>query len=299
MKTLITGATGLVGSRLVERLSDSVSLARDPARVSAGISYRWDASTPPPSKAFDGVKAVVHLAGDPVSEGRWSPAKKESIRDSRIEGTRNLVSSLSGLQERPPVMICASAVGIYGDRGDEVLDETSSIGQGFLAEVCADWEAEAMSAERLGIRVVCLRIGVVLAKEGGALAKMATPFKLGIGGRLGNGRQWMSWIHIDDVVGLILHAIGQESLRGVVNAVASQPVTNAEFTRALARSFCRPALLPAPEAALRIMFGEMSQIMLASQRVVPSKVLDSGFLFQYPTLPAALLSFRESKKASR
>jgi uncharacterized protein (TIGR01777 family) len=299
MKTLITGATGLVGRRLLEALPDTVSLARDPAKVSVGTSCRWDASNPPPSVAFDGVKAVVNLAGDPVSEGRWSRAKKQSIRDSRIEGTRNLVTSLSTLENRPQVMISASAVGIYGDRGDEVLDEASPIGHGFLADVCADWEAEAMKAEDLGIRVVCLRIGIVLAKDGGALAKMATPFKLGVGGRLGSGRQWMSWIHLDDLVGLILHAIRDARLRGVVNAVAPQPVTNAQFTRALGQSLRRPALLPTPKTALRMMFGEMSQIMLASQRVDPARAVGRGYAFQYSTLSDALASFRKAEESAK
>jgi uncharacterized protein (TIGR01777 family) len=195
-------------------------------------------------------------------------------------------------------MISASAVGIYGDRGDEVLDETSPIGHGFLADVCAEWEAEAMKAEELGIRVVCLRIGIVLAKEGGALAKMATPFKLGVGGRLGNGRQWMSWIHVDDLTGLILHAITNERLRGVVNAVAAEPVTNGQFTRALAHSLHRPAFLPTPKTALRMIFGQMSEIMLASQRVAPARALKSGYSFKYATLPDALASFKEPGEAS-
>jgi uncharacterized protein (TIGR01777 family) len=291
MTTLITGATGLVGKRLLEQLQDPVSLVRSPARVRSGTAHRWDATSgAPPSEAFRDVQAVVHLAGDPVSEGRWSRAKKQSIRDSRVEGTRNLIAGLSQLENKPRVLISASAVGIYGDRGQELLDEESPVGSGFLPEVCVDWEAEAMKASGLGIRVVCLRIGIVLAKEGGALAKMATPFKLGVGGRLGSGRQWMSWIHLDDLVGLILHAIANEQLHGIVNAVAPEPVTNAEFSRALARSLHRPALLPTPRSALRMLFGEMSEIMLASQRVTPTRALDSGYSFRFPTLSKALAS---------
>jgi uncharacterized protein (TIGR01777 family) len=293
MKTLITGATGLVGRRLLGRLTDSVSLVRSPAKVASGAAHRWDAMTgPPPTEAFDDVQAVVHLAGDPVSEGRWSSAKKQSIRDSRVTGTRNLVAGLASLEQKPKVLISASAVGIYGDRGDETLDETSPVGHGFLADVCANWEAEAMKASELGIRVVCLRIGVVLAEEGGALAKMMTPFKLGVGGRLGNGKQWMSWIHVDDLVGLILHSVTNDQIRGVVNAVAPEPVTNRQFTKTLARSLHRPGFLPTPKTALRMIFGEMSEIMLASQRVTPSRALDSGYSFQFPTLSGALASLK-------
>jgi len=293
MKSLITGATGLVGRRLVETLPSPTILTRSPKRAAASLgpvpAHPWDPlSGPPPIKAFRDVEAVFNLAGEPVSQGRWSAEKKRAIYDSRVVGTRNLVAGLAQLQRKPKVLVSASAIGIYGDRGDEVLDETSQLGRGFLAQVCIDWEREAMAATELGIRVVCVRTGIVLSSSGGALARMLTPFRLGVGGRLGSGTQWMSWIHIGDLVGLLLHASRSKTLNGPLNAVSPEPIRNSEFTRSLGQSLRRPTFLPMPKAALRMAFGEMSEIMLASQRVVPRVALESGYSFAHSDLSSAL-----------
>jgi uncharacterized protein (TIGR01777 family) len=249
----------------------------------------WDSQAGPPSaEALRGVDVVVNLAGEPVSKGRWSAEKKRRIRDSRVIGTRNLVTGLAGLEQKPRVLISASAVGYYGDCGDEELDESSPAGEDFLAQVCADWETEAKAAAELGIRVVCVRIGIVLAPDGGALAQMLTPFKLGVGGRLGSGKQWMPWIHIDDLVGIVLHAIGTEQLHGPVNAVSPNPVTNSEFTRTMGRVLHRPTFIPMPKTALRIAMGRMSEILTASQRALPRVAEGSGYVFDYPNLEGAL-----------
>jgi hypothetical protein len=293
MKALITGGTGLVGRALIEKLQDPVVLSRDPARAGrnggVGRAVRWDpASGPAPLEALRGIEAVFNLAGEPVAEGRWTEEKKRRIRDSRIVGTRNLVAGLRALDRRPEVLVSASAVGYYGDRGDDELDEASPAGGGFLAEVCAEWEREALAAEALGVRVVCVRIGIVLARSGGALARMLGPFRMGAGGRLGSGRQWMPWIHVDDVVGVLVHAGRTATVRGAMNAVSPHPVTNAEFTRALGRALRRPAFLPVPKAALRIAFGEMSEILMASQRVLPRAAERTGFGFRHPELDGAL-----------
>jgi uncharacterized protein (TIGR01777 family) len=295
MKALITGGTGLVGRELLRHLPDAVVLSRDPAQAQRALGHSrvvgWaPEEAPVPAEALQGVEAVFHLAGDPVAEGRWTPAKKRRIRDSRVLGTRNLVAGIAAMPRRPALLVSASAVGYYGDRGDEMLGEGAPLGDGFLPEVCDAWEREALSAEALGVRVVCVRIGIVLAPGGGALARMWTPFKLGAGAQLGSGRQWMPWIHIDDVIGLMLLASQRPTLRGPLNAVAPGPVTNAEFTRALGHALRRPALLRAPEAALRLAFGEMSGIMLASQRVSPELALHSGYHFKYPELGHALES---------
>lgn len=293
MKALITGATGLVGRRLVERLPSATILTRSPERAAASLgpvqAYAWEPLVgPPPTEAFRNVEAVFNLAGEPVSHGRWSADKKRAIYDSRITGTRNLVAGLAQLERKPKVLVSASAIGIYGDRGDEVLDESSEPGSGFLAEVCVDWEREAMAATKLGVRVVCVRIGIVLSSSGGILARMITPFKLGVGGRLGSGSQWMSWIHIDDLVDLFVHASRCETCSGPMNAVSPEPIRNSEFTRSLGQSLHRPTLLPMPKAALRLAFGEMSEIMLASQRVVPRAALESGYPFEHTELSNAL-----------
>jgi uncharacterized protein len=243
---------------------------------------------PAPYEALRSIEVVFNLAGEPVAEGRWTVEKKRRIRDSRVVGTRNLVAGFAALESRPRVLVSASAVGYYGDRGDEELDEHSAPGHGFLAEVCADWEHEAMAAAQLGIRVICVRIGVVLAPGGGALARMITPFRLGIGGRLASGRQWMPWIHIKDVAGIMLHASRNEEINGPMNAVAPRPVSNLDFTRALAHAVHRPALLPVPRAVLRIAFGELSEILIASQRVYPRVAEHSGYAFKHSDLGGAL-----------
>jgi uncharacterized protein (TIGR01777 family) len=294
MRTVVTGATGLIGRALLRHLpARPVALSRDDKRAAgllAGVeAFRWDPEGgPPPIEALRGADVVFHLAGEPAADGRWTAEKKRRIRDSRVVGTRALVAGLAALDKRPGVLVSASAVGYYGDRGDEMLDERSTPGQGFLAGVCVDWEREAMAAERLGVRVVCVRIGLVMSPEGGALSKMLPPFRLGAGGRLGSGRQWMPWIHIDDIVGILLHASRTEALRGPVNGVAPAPVTNAQFTLALARAVRRPALLPMPAIALHVAFGEMSEMLMASQHAMPRVALRSGFAFSHPELDEAL-----------
>lgn len=294
MKALVTGATGLLGQALVARLSRPTVLSRDPdhatSLLGAVSALRWDsASEPAPPAALREVDAVFHLAGEPLAEGRWTAEKKRRIHDSRVLGTRNLIAGLAALPgARPRVLVSASAVGYYGDRGDEQLDEGASQGEGFLAEVCAAWEREAQAAEALGMRVVCVRTGVVLAAGGGALARMLPAFRLGAGGPLGSGKQWMPWVHIDDVVGLFLHASQQERVRGPLNAVAPQPLTNAAFTRALGAALHRPARVPIPRVALRIVFGEMSDLLFESQRVLPGVAQRTGYRFEQPELEGAV-----------
>jgi uncharacterized protein (TIGR01777 family) len=228
---------------------------------------------------------VVNLAGEPVAQ-RWTEAARKRIHDSRVEGTRRLVNALSTPSTRPRVLVCASAIGYYGSRGDQILTETSSAGSDFLARVVVEWEEGAQLAESLGIRVVRLRFGMVLG-NGGALAKLLPPFRFGVGGRLGSGHQWMAWIHIEDAVNLILFAMDYAAVRGAVNATSPHPVTNEEFTERLATALHRPAFLPVPAFALRLALGEMSEMLLASQRVLPTVAKSAGFRFQYPDLRAA------------
>jgi uncharacterized protein (TIGR01777 family) len=292
-RALLSGATGLIGAKLAARLAEVVVLSRDPERarhkLGAGEAHAWSPEEgPPPAAALTKLDAVFHLAGEPVAEGRWTAERKRRIHDSRVLGTRHLVAGLAAQASRPRVLVCASAVGYYGDRGDEVLDETSAAGRGFLAEVCQAWEREARSAEALGIRAVSARIGVVLSRDGGALAKLLGPFRAGVGGTLAGGRQWMPWIHVDDLVGLLLHAAANEGVRGPMNAVAPHPVTNRDFTRALAQAVHRPALLPVPGFALRLRFGEMSEVLTASARAVPALAEHTGYAFRHSDLGGAL-----------
>ena len=292
-RALLSGATGLVGTKLAERLADVVVLSRDPEgarrKLRASEAHAWSPEVgPPPAAALAGLDVAFHLAGEPVAQGRWTAEKKRRIRDSRVLGTRHLVAGLAAQASRPRVLVCASAVGYYGDRGDEVLDETSAAGQGFLAEVCQAWEREVRSAEALGIRVVSARIGVVLSRDGGALAKLLGVFRAGAGGTLAGGRQWMPWIHLDDLVGLLLHAAANDGVHGAMNAVSPQPVTNRDFTRALARAVHRPTLLPVPGFALRLLLGEMSEVLTASARVLPTLAERTGYRFRYPDLESAL-----------
>lgn len=292
MRALVTGATGFIGRRLVKSLERPVVLSRNPESAKQALGnvevYRWEPEAgPPPAGVWHGVEAVFHFAGEPVAEGRWNTNKKERIRQSRVLSTRNLVSGIEAQRERPRVLISASAVGYYGSRGDELLDETSTPGDDFLAEVCQAWEAEAGRACALVVRVVTPRIGIVLGEGGGALAKMLTPFKLGIGGRLGSGRQWMSWIHLDDLIGLLLHAAEKE-ISGAMNAVTPAAVTNREFTRALAAVLRRPAIFPVPAFALRLAVGEVASVLLASQRALPRVAEKTGYRFRYPMLVEAL-----------
>lgn len=293
MRALVTGATGFLGRSLLKRLDRPVVLSRRPEKARQLLgdveAYAWQPEAGLlPAEALRGIEWVFNLAGEPVAEGRWTAAKKQRIRTSRICGTRALVSSMAALEDRPRVLISASAVGYYGARGDEPLDETGKPGSDFLAEVCQAWEAEAERARELGIRVVTPRIGIVLGRGGGALGKMLTPFKLGLGGRLGDGRFWMPWVHLDDVVGLLMHAAESHEVSGPVNAVAPSPATNAEFTSALASVLHRPAIFPVPAFALRLVLGEITSALLASQKVVPRVAERTDYRFNYPSLEEAL-----------
>ena len=286
MHALVTGASGLVGQALQKRLNDPLLASRHPGRLAPKRAVSWPltSDSAPPTEDLD---VVFHLAGEPVAGGRWTPTRMARIRQSRVDGTRGLVNWLETLERPPKVLVCASAIGVYGDRGDETLREESAAGSGFLAEVCEAWEREARRAEKLGVRVVSARIGIVLSGQGGALAKMAQPFKFGVGGMIGSGTQWMSWIHVDDVVGLLLHA-AENPIEGALNLVAPNPLTNADFTQALARSMGRRAFVRAPRFMIRAALGKMSDIVLASQRVEPKVALETGYRFTYPTADEAL-----------
>ncbi len=296
MNVLVTGVTGLIGRALCQRLKSEghqvVGLSRTAKNanpLAVDEMYSWDPMAgAPPQAAFQGVDGVIHLAGEPIAEGRWSDEKKKRIRESRITGTRNLVEGLRAAENKPSVFISSSAVGIYGDRGDEQLDEHSKPGSGFLEDVCKEWEAEAARARELGIRVVEIRTGVVLAADGGALAKMLPPFKAGVAGPLGNGHQWFPWIHLDDIVGLYLFALNTPTLNEPLNGTAPEAVTNAEFTKQLAGALHRPAFIPVPAFGLKLLFGEMAAVLLASQRVLPKAALHAGYKFKYATLAPAL-----------
>lgn len=298
LRPLVTGATGFVGRRLMRRLERPVVLSRSSDRARQTLSevlfdaYDWNATDrPPPLAAFDKVGVVYHLAGESIADGRWTPEKKRRLRDSRIVGTRHLVEALAQLpaERRPRVLVSASAVGYYGSRGDELLDESSPPGNDFLAEICVGWEEEALRAAALGMRVVVVRIGVVLGRGGGALQKMLFPFRMGAGSPLGTGRQWMPWIHLDDLVSLFLFAGERSDIQGPVNGVAPHPVTNREFTKTLAKAVGMPAFLPpVPVAVLKAMLGDMAEILVVSQRAVPRVAQEHGFRFEYPTLLPAL-----------
>ena len=298
MRILVSGASGLVGSALVLALESAghsvVRLVRRDPAANTATEVRLDPTIDPPlatpaeAGKPQGFDTVVHLAGESIA-GRWTAAKKARIRESRVQGTRMLASALSRSDPRPKVMVCASAIGIYGDRGDEVLREDSGLGSDFLAEVGKEWEAATEPAARVGIRVVSLRFGVVLSPRGGALARMLPPFRMGAGGRIGSGRQWVSWIALDDVVGAIQHALATDTLCGPVNTVAPNPVINAQFTRALAEALHRPAIFPLPAFTVRLMFGEMGEaLLLGSQRVDCGKLVASAYHFRRPELKSAL-----------
>jgi len=291
MKILITGSSGLVGSALHEGLSaeahDIFHLVRHKPEEASQISWDPDAGTidAPALEEFD---AVIHLAGESIA-GRWSAAKKQRIRDSRLNGTRLLCKSLARLARPPRVVISASAVGFYGNRDDEILTETSAPGTMFLSKLCTEWEAAADHADRRETRVVKLRFGVILSCKGGALQKMLLPFKLGAGGVIGGGRQYWSWIAIDDVVEIVRHVLATDSLRGAVNAVSPHPVTNCEFTKTLGRALHRPTIFPMPAFAARLAFGEMAdELFLASARAHPEKLQSAGYTFRFPQLESAL-----------
>jgi uncharacterized protein (TIGR01777 family) len=293
MKILVTGSSGLIGSALIPVLSAGghtvVRLVRAETERGGGI-VRWDPIAGTLDRpAIEGFDAVVHLAGEDISSGTWTQAKKARIRQSRVDATRLLARTLASVDRPPAVLACASAVGYYGDRGDQILTEESGPGTGFLAAVCHDWEAAAAPAGEAGVRVVHLRLGVVLSADGGALARMLGPFRLGMGGPLGSGRQYVSWIAMDDAVGAIGHALSTRTLRGAVNVASPRPVTHAEFARTLGHVLGRPTVLGMPAFAVRLMFGEMAdEVVLASQRLEPARLLSSGYQFRFPDLERAL-----------
>ncbi len=293
LRIAVTGSSGLVGTRLAgfltQRGHQVERMVRCSAHPGTGEIF-WDPATGEiDAAALEGIDCVVHLAGENVGAGRWTQARKDAIRTSRVAGTRLLSKTLAKLAKLPRTLIAASAVGYYGDRGDEPLTEDSLPGAGFLADVCREWEAATRPAREAGIRVVNLRTGVVLSAVGGALARMLTPFKLGLGGVVGTGRQYMSWITLDDLVAAIHHVTVTDEVSGPVNAVSPSPVTNREFTKTLGRVLRRPTILPLPAAVVRLLFGEMGRaLLLEGARVVPSRLLASGFEFAHPTLDGAL-----------
>ncbi|MBU6336587.1 MAG: TIGR01777 family oxidoreductase [Acidobacteria bacterium] len=297
MKVTVTGATGLIGTALVGALKargDEVTvLSRDPARAERQLGVEaqaWDPLTgPAPASALSGRDGVVHLAGEPVAQ-RWTADVKRAIRASRDLGTANLVAGIAASEPRPSVLVSSSAVGYYGKHGDEIIDESTPAGADFLAEVCVEWERRARAAEELGLRVVIVRTGVVLDADGGALKTMLPPFKAGVGGPVAGGRQYMPWIHVDDIVGIYLSALDEVSWSGPVNGTAPDPVTNAEFSKALGRALKRPAIFPVPAIAIRTLYGEMSEIVTEGQRAVPARTLELGYRFSQPDLDAALAS---------
>jgi uncharacterized protein (TIGR01777 family) len=287
MRCVLSGGTGFIGARLAERLRRNGDEVRVWSRRGAG-AYQWDPLKGQPApESLEGTDVVVHLAGEPVAQ-RWNDEVKQRIRDSRVLGTRRLVDSIARVANRPKLLVSASAIGFYGSRGDEVLTEESGPGKGFLVDVCREWEAEADRAANFGLRVVKLRIGFVLGMEGGALAQLLTPFKMGVGGRLGNGKQWMPWVHVEDVTELMVHVVREEGAAGVWNVASPNPVRNADFTHELARAVHRPAVFPVPQFALKMAFGEFAQHMLDSARVVPAVAEKAGFRFRYPELRDAL-----------
>ena len=291
MKVLVSGSSGLVGSALVDRLKDRGDEVTTLVRKSPGTGQvEWQPSQGTlDAGALEGLDAVVHLAGESIAEGRWNDAKKKRIRDSRVQGTRLLAETLAKLENKPKVLVCASAIGFYGNRGADVMREDSAAGSGYLADVCREWESAADAARAAGIRVVHLRIGVVLSQRGGALAKMLLPFKLGAGGNIGSGKQYMSWIELDDLVSIVLHAVETDSLSGPVNAVSPQAVTNAEYTKTLGRVLGRPTIFPMPGFAARLAFGEMAdELLLSSTRVEPGALQTSGFDYAHGDLEGAL-----------
>ena len=293
MKILVSGSTGLVGKALIKSLTNDghgvVRLVRR-APSPGALEIEWHPNQGRiDSQQLEGLDAVVHLAGESIAAGRWSEERKRSIRESRTKGTSLLSESLARLSHPPAVFLSASAIGYYGNRGDELLKESSAPGNDFLADVCVAWEAATKASVEKGIRTVFARFGVILDSDGGALAKMLTPFRMGIGGKVGDGKQWMSWITLDDVVAALRFLIADESISGPVNVVAPNPVTNAEFTRTLGRTLSRPTIFPMPAFGARLAFGEMADaLLLSSQKVQPSVLEDKGFRFSWPTLELAL-----------
>jgi uncharacterized protein len=300
MKILVTGSTGLVGSALIpdlQRNGHTVCRLIRPGHAtksgtpSQGFDVTWDPATGELGGAAVGADAVVNLAGAPIADERWTAERKKVLRDSRVETTRALVNALARMAARPGVLISASAIGYYGDRGDEILRESSPSGTGFLSDIAREWESEALKAKALGIRLVLARFGIILAKQGGAFPKIAQPFRFGLGGKLGSGKQWMSWVMLEDVVAILRLALENGAVRGPVNVVSPQHIRNAEFTKALAKAMHRPAIFSAPAFSLRVALGEMADAMLlASERVVPERLEQLGYPFRYRDLAAALSS---------
>ena len=294
MRILITGASGLIGTALQKSFEEKgyemLLASRSEPKSERDIQWNADAGFADEDLLrLEGLDAVIHFAGESISALRWTDEKKKAIRDSRVHGTRTMIEAFARLEKKPKVFISASAIGFYGDRGDEEMTETSSVGDTFLSEVSKEWESESRRAEDMGIRTVLLRNGIVLSKDGGALATMMTPFKLGVGGVVGSGKQWMSWVSLDDAVGIVNYALENENLRGAVNVVSPNPVTNEEFTKTLGEVLYRPTFLPLPEFAVNLVFGEMGDALLIdSTRVVPKRLLDSGFKFRYPEINSAL-----------
>lgn len=298
MKVLVTGATGFIGLRVVKQLlkagDEVVVLTRNVAKGAIKLGsqcqyFQWlDTNTLPPLEAFDGVDGVINLMGEGIADKRWDEEQKKRIYDSRIIGTRNLVEAMKASKSKPKVLISASGVGVYGNRGDEDITEESTTAEDFLAKVCKDWEAEAFKAKDAGIRVAVLRTGVVLGRGGGALKKMLPIFKLGAGGPVGSGEQYMSWIHVDDMAAMYIEGLKNSSIEGAYNGTAPYPAKNKDFTKALGRALHRPAFMPAPAFALKVVFGEMSQVLLEGQRVLPVKFKQADFRYKYPTLEMAL-----------
>jgi uncharacterized protein len=302
VKVLISGASGLVGSALMGALRSEghvgLRLARPGTPLKTG-DIRWDPATGElDATSAEDADAVVNLAGASIADGRWNHQRKQLLRSSRIGSTHSLVDGLAKLRQAPKIFISASAIGYYGDRAGELLTETGAPGQGFLADLARDWESAAVDAERrLGARTVLLRFGIILSPRGGALAKMLPPFKMGVGGKLGSGSQWMSWVTQDEVTSIILFALNEDGLRGPVNVVSPNPVQNGEFTRILARVLHRPAVFPVPVFALRAIFGEMADaLLLSSQRIVPEALTSHGYMFQHPQLDAALNSILRERR---
>lgn len=293
MKILISGSSGLVGSALLRALrtqGNTIARLVRPGGAAAPGDVRWDpASAMIDAAAMEGADAVVHLSGASIAGGRWTPSRKAALRSSRVDSTRLLVDALANLRRKPQVLVCASATGYYGDRGDELLTESSEPGTDFLAFLARDWEAEASRAGATGIRVVILRFGVIFDLHGGALPKMLLPFRFGLGGRIGSGRQWMPWIALEDAVAVARAAILDQRFAGPINTVAPNPIRNADFTRIVARVLHRPAIFPVPAFVLHAALGEMAQpLLLASTRAVPERLAELGFTFRFPDLDPAL-----------
>jgi uncharacterized protein (TIGR01777 family) len=289
-RILVSGVSGPIGAALLPPLKtrgyEVTRLVRGTATGENQIS--WDPGKPIAPDAVSGFDAVIHLAGESIV-GRWTDEKKLKIRNSRVAGTTALAQALAHAKDKPQVFVCSSAIGIYGDRGSEVLNEESAPGTGFLPDVCREWEAATRAAADAGIRTVQMRTGIVLSPRGGALGKMLTPFKMGVGGKIGSGQQWMSWIDVQDMVGAIHHVLKSDLLQGPVNMVAPKPVTNAEFTKTLASVLSRPAIFPVPAFVVKLAFGEMGEtVLLGSQRVEPTQLVMSGYPFRFSNLRASL-----------